>query len=65
MLDHHALLLFEPLLLDAGPLGQRSQERLVLVRDALAQLLNVRVAGVVMLGSFSWARVNCMARRAR
>ncbi len=44
MLDDRALLLFQPLFLDAGPVGDRGQG-LVLLRDLVAQLLDVRRAG--------------------
>ena len=40
---HHALLLFEPLLFDPRPLGKGCQESLVLVRNALAQVFDMRM----------------------
>src|SRR5215469_16729859 len=42
LLEHGALLVLEPLLLDACPLGERGQEVLVLVSDARAQRLQMR-----------------------
>src|SRR3981189_2441444 len=43
VLDHGALLFLEPLLFDSRPLRQRSQERLVFMRNALAQMLDMRM----------------------
>ena len=44
MLDDGALLLFQPLLLDVGPVGDRGEEALVLLRDARAQLFDCEAA---------------------
>src|SRR5438876_10141615 len=46
VLAHGALLLAEPLILDAGPVRERCEEALVLVRHARAQLLEVRASGM-------------------
>src|SRR5262249_26322155 len=50
VLDDRAALLFEPLLFDARPVGERGEESLVLVRDARPQLLDLRVAGPGQIG---------------
>ncbi len=42
MLDYRALLLFEPLFLDVGPVGDRRGQGLVFLRDLMAQLLDMR-----------------------
>ena len=43
VLEHRALLLAEPFLLDARPLGDRGEEVLVLMREACPQRLQVRM----------------------
>src|SRR2546430_7503460 len=48
VLAHGALLLAEPLILDAGPVRERCEEALVLVRHARAQLLEVRASGMAV-----------------
>src|SRR2546429_6723104 len=46
LLQHRALLVAEPLLLDARPVGHGGEEAVVLVRQARAQLFDVRVTRV-------------------
>src|SRR6185312_5895209 len=48
VLDHGALFLFEPLFLHFGPVGDGREEGVVLVGDALAQVLDLRVPAALM-----------------
>src|SRR2546429_2041975 len=63
VLAHGALLLAEPLILDAGPVRERCEEALVLVRHARAQLLEVRASGMAAApGTAARARGKCDRR---
>src|SRR5256884_9810627 len=63
VLARGALLLAEPLILDAGPVRERCEEALVLVRHARAHLLEVQATGKALIpGTAARARGKCDRR---